>query len=263
LVRRALWIGALVLWGIGAGIAAGPRPKSAPDDRRSGFLDMGAEGQALQRDDGQNPGMLSVLQGESLWLQPVGPAQRACATCHGADASSMRGVSPRYPKISSVGAKPVDLSGQINLCRTERQQMPAFRLEGADLLALAAYVAFQSRGMPIAPPDDPGLTPVREQGESLFRQRFGQLNLSCAACHDDNVGKRLGASVIPQAHPTGYPLYRLEWQALGSLQRRLRNCMSGVRAEPFAYGSEEFIALETYLMWRARGMQSESPAVRP
>src|SRR5256885_16986097 len=44
-------------------------------------------------------------------------------------------------------------------------------------------------------------------------------------------------NVIPQAHPTGYPLYRLEWQNLGSLQRRLRNCLVGIRAEPYDYGA--------------------------
>lgn len=66
-----------------------------------------------------------------------------------------------------------------------------------------------------------------------------------------------------QAHPTGYPLYRLEWQALGSLQRRLRNCLVGMRAEPYDYGAPEFVELELYLMWRARGMNFEAPAVRP
>src|SRR5690606_26303112 len=82
-------------------------------------------------------------------------------------------------------------------------------------------------------------------------------------CHDDNRGKKLAGITLPQGHPTGYPLYRLEWQTLGSLQRRLRNCMIGVRATPYPYGSPEYIALETYLMWRARGMPRESPAVRP
>ncbi|MEY4845043.1 MAG: sulfur oxidizing protein SoxA, partial [Pseudomonadota bacterium] len=63
--------------------------------------------------------------------------------------------------------------------------------------------------------------------------------------------------------PTGYPIYRLEWQGVGSLQRRLRGCMTGVRAEPFLYGSAEFIAIEAYLMERARGMTLETPGVRP
>ena len=48
-----------------------------------------------------------------------------------------------------------------------------------------------------------------------------------------NWGRHLGGAPIPQAHPTGYPLYRLEWQGLGSLRRRLRNCMTGMRAEPY------------------------------
>jgi sulfur-oxidizing protein SoxA len=73
----------------------------------------------------------------------------------------------------------------------------------------------------------------------------------------------LGGSVIPQAHPDGYPIYRLEWNTVGSLQRRLRNCMTGVRAEPFAFGSVELIQLELYLMERARGMTIETPGVRP
>jgi sulfur-oxidizing protein SoxA len=77
------------------------------------------------------------------------------------------------------------------------------------------------------------------------------------------AGGRLAGSVIPQAHPTGYPLYRLEWQGLGSLQRRLRGCMTGVRAEPFAAGSIEFVELELHLAARALGMAIETPAVRP
>jgi len=50
---------------------------------------------------------------------------------------------------------------------------------------------------------------------------------------------------------------------LGSFQRRLRNCLIGIRAEPYAYGAPEFVDLELYLMWRANGMKIETPAVRP
>ena len=98
---------------------------------------------------------------------------------------------------------------------------------------------------------------------AAFNQRQGQLNLSCGQCHDDNWGKHLAGNTVPQAHPTGYPIYRLEWQSLGSLQRRLRNCMIGMRAEPYAYGAPEYVDMELFLMWRARGMKIETPAVRP
>jgi L-cysteine S-thiosulfotransferase len=105
--------------------------------------------------------------------------------------------------------------------------------------------------------------PYRERGKALFFQRIGQLNLSCSQCHDSLAGGRLAGSTIPQGHATGYPIYRLEWQGMGSLQRRLRNCMTGVRAEPLPYGDEELVALELYLAWRSRGMAMETPAIRP
>jgi L-cysteine S-thiosulfotransferase len=135
--------------------------------------------------------------------------------------------------------------------------------ESDALLSIESYVGFQSRGMPITPPDDSRLQPFRERGEQLFRRRMGQLDFSCAQCHDDHAGQRLGGSTIPQAHPTGYPQYRLEWQGMASLQRRLRSCMNGVRAEPFAYGALEFTELELYLNARAAGLRIETPAVRP
>jgi len=142
-------------------------------------------------------------------------------------------------------------------------RFPQPRLESDELLALSAYVARQSRGQPIAPPNDERLAPFAAAGRDFFNKRQGQLNLSCALCHDDNWGKRLAGNIVPQGHPTGYPIYRLEWQSLGSLQRRLRNCISGMRAEVPDYGAPEYVNLELFLMRRARGMPMESPAVRP
>ena len=117
--------------------------------------------------------------------------------------------------------------------------------------------------MPAAVSIDERTRPFLEVGREIFHRRQGQLNLSCAQCHDDHWGRRLAGNLIPQAHPTGYPLYRLEWQGAGSLQRRLRNCMVGTRAQSYEYGADEFVDLELFLMWRARGMKMETPGVRP
>jgi sulfur-oxidizing protein SoxA len=175
----------------------------------------------------------------------------------------MRGVAARYPSFATESNRPVDLQGRINLCRRGKQNATPYPLEGPELLAITAYVANQSRGMPIAPDADPRLDRFRARGEKLYQERQGQLNLSCAQCHDDHGGRSLGGSLIPQGHPTGYPLYRLEWQGLGSLQRRMRNCMAGVRADPYPNGADAYVDLELFLMTRARGMPVETPAVRP
>ena len=227
---------------------------AAAEPRRSGYQDMAASTQVLQDDDAQNPAMLWVKDGEQRFAAD-------CARCH--EPAALRGAAARYPAWDTDLAKPVTLAARINLCRQRYVKAAPLAPESDGLLALEAYVARQSRGLPVAPDADPRLKPFRDDGERLFRQRVGQLGLSCAMCHDDNAGKRLAGSLIPQGHPTGYPVYRLEWQGMGGLQRRLRGCLSGVRAEPFAWGSDDYMRLELYLKHRAAGMVVDSPGVRP
>ena len=243
-----------------AAMAANAQTDDPP--RRSGYHDMGKPLQAMQDDDMANPGMLWVREGASLWDQRTGTADKSCADCHGT-VQGMSGVAARYPAFTTGNDQPVTLEQRINLCRTRNQRAERLADGSRELLALTAVVAHQSRGQPIAPPDDPRLRPFIAAGEGLYKSRQGQLNLSCAQCHDDNTGHKLAGVTIPQAHPTGYPIYRLEWQSLGSLRRRLRNCLVGMRAEPYAADAPEYVQLELFLMNRARGMKLESPGVRP
>jgi sulfur-oxidizing protein SoxA len=232
-------------------------------DRRSGYEFMGRETRAMQDDDTTNPGMLWVLEGEALWHRRDGNAGKSCADCHGDARASMKGVAARYPAYNAATQRPIDLARRMNICRRDQQKAAPLAFESKELLALAAYVAHQSRGQPITIKDDVEIRPFIERGRKIFERRQGQLNLSCAQCHDNNWEQKLAGSPVTQAHPTGYPLYRLEWQSVGSLQRRLRSCLAGMRAEPYAYGAPELIELELFLMWRARGMPMEAPAVRP
>jgi sulfur-oxidizing protein SoxA len=233
------------------------------DTRKSGYEFMQPATQALQRDDSQNPAMLWVKDGEARWTQVEGQHKKSCASCHSNSTTSMKGVAAKYPAYSTSLKRVINLQQQINFCRSERQGATAFPLENQTLLGLESYVALQSRGMPATPPTDAATIAAQNKGQMLFNQRMGQIDLSCKDCHVDLAGRSLAGNLIPQAHPTGYPLYRLEWQAVGGLQRRLRNCMVGVRAEPYSYGSEEMVALEAYLAKRAAGMTLESPGVRP
>jgi L-cysteine S-thiosulfotransferase len=232
-------------------------------ERRSGYSFMKPETKAMQDEDTANPGMLWVLDGAGLWKRKTGAADKACADCHGDVSSSMKGVAARYPAFDKAFGRPVDLEQRINACRSSRQQATPLSFESRELLALTALVARQSQGVAIQTGGDPQLAPFIAKGRELYLQPQGQLNLACANCHNDNWDKRLAGSAITQGHPTGYPLYRLEWQSLGSLQRRLRACITGIRAQPYDYGAPELVELELYLMSRARGMAMEAPAVRP
>ena len=260
-IQRVRRLGvALCAVALASAAVAGEIPNA---QRRSGYDFMSPQTRAMQDDDTANPGLLWVLEGEALWSRKAGAAGRGCVDCHGDARASMKGVAARHPSFDAGRGRPVGLEERIRTCRSERQQAPPLAWESRDLLALMAYVARQSRGLPIQPVIDERTRPFLAAGEASFERRQGQLNLACRQCHDDSWGRRLAGNVVPQAHPTGYPVYRLEWQGLGSLQRRLRNCLVGIRAEPYEPGSPEMVNLELFLMWRARGMPMETPAVRP
>ena len=214
----------------------------------------------MQDDPSLNPASLWLLEGQALWQQQPGTAAPTCQGCHG-EIGRMAGVAARYPRRIDGVLRSLD--DQINHCRQQRQQAPAWPLESAPLLSLSLAVSHTSKGRPIEAVDDEAVRSDREAGRRLFQQRLGQIHLSCAQCHDERWGQKLGGVTIPQGHPTGYPIYRLEWQGVGSLQRRLRNCMNAVRAEPFAPDDPAWRQLSLYLHWRARGMVIETPAVRP
>jgi sulfur-oxidizing protein SoxA len=232
-------------------------------ERRSGYTFMSPDTKAIQDDDTANPGMLWVLDGEVLWKRKTGTADKACADCHDDARASMKDVAARYPAFDRALGRPVNLEQRINLCRAQHQKATPLPYESRDLLALTAFVAQQSRGVAITAGTDPQLEPFVTRGRDLFMRRQGQLNLGCTNCHNDNWDKHLAGSAVTQALPTGYPLYRLEWQSLGSLQRRLRNCMTGMRTQIYDYGAPELVELELYLMSRAHDMPIETPAVRP
>jgi L-cysteine S-thiosulfotransferase len=250
----------LIAAGFVSALAATEIPQA---ERRSGFSFMTPDTKAIQNDDTSNPGMLWVLDGEALWKNNANVTGKACADCHNEASASMKGVAARYPAFDQALGRPVNLEQRVNLCRVRYQQATPLPYESRDLLALTAYVAKQSRGVAIEASANPQLQPFVAKGHDLFMHRQGQLNLGCTNCHDDNWDKHLAGSAITQGHPTGYPLYRLEWQSLGSLQRRMRNCMIGARAAAYDYGAPELVELELYLMSRAKGMPIETPAVRP
>ena len=243
--------------------AAAAEPLPIPREAlRSGIEFASPDVRAMQADDVQNPAMLWVERGKALWEAPPQAAERACAGCHGDVAASMKGVAARYPVWDPKAARVVDLEDRINACRTQLQRAAPLPREAEDLNALTAYVASASREMPVAVSVDAASRAALERGRAFYFQRRGQMNLSCAHCHDQNVGKRLLSETISQGHGNAFPAYRLEWQTVGSLQRRLRACLYGVRAEMPAEGSQTLAELELFLAWRANGLPLEAPGVR-
>ena len=255
---RALLLALLAPWTVHAAVLEPAIPKSA---LRPGSAFTSADMRVLQADDFANPGMLWVGRGERLWREAPGSAG-SCQSCHGDARESMKGVATRYPRVDAASARLVNVSGRVNLCRERHQKLSSLPHESDDLLALTAYVNRQSYGLPMNVTIDINNDKHVERGRSRFLRRMGQMNLACAHCHDRNWGRTLLNETISQGHGTGFPAYRTEWQTLGSLERRIRACYSGLRAQMPPYGARELVELELFLAWRANGVPIETPAVR-
>lgn len=250
------WICSVLLT-VSAIAAEAPRPQP-----KSGIEFSGKDVRALQADDFGNPGMLWVARGEKLWNAQAGRSQKSCASCHQDAPTAMKGVAARYPRMDASSKQLLNLEARINQCRDRRQGADALRYESEELLALTAYVAHQSRGMPVNVEINEANRAHFERGRDVYHRRQGQMNLACMNCHEHNAGRKLLADTISEGHSNAYPIYRLEWQSTGSLHRRLRACYFGVRAEQPVAGSAELVDLELYLATRGRGLAVETPGVR-
>ena len=229
----------------------------------SGWHYRTPETRSLEADSFANPGMLGVEQGEEIWNTVEGSAGKSCASCHDDAAVSMKGVGAGYPKWHAASEKPVNLELQINHCRTENMGAEPYEFDKGGQKPLTAYLKHQSLGMPVKLDLEAGkMQEWWESGKETYYKRTGQLNMSCASCHELNNGKHIRADHLSQGNVNGFPTYRLKQGTLISLHNRFRGCIRDTRAEfPKAF-SDELMGLEVYVTWRGTGLSVETPAVR-
>lgn len=235
-------------------------PNSDIDDTQivSGSEFLTPETRLQQTDEFENPGYLWVEAGQKLFSSRVNE-RPSCQSCH---ESNLIGAAAEFPKIDAQSGELFNLELQINACRERYQEQPPLVFESEDLLSLAAFVANQSYATPTNVTILGAAQKHYELGEREFYTRRGQLNFSCAQCHNENWGRKLRGDTISQGHGNGFPAYRFEWQTIGSLHRRLQDCNTGIRAEPKPLGDPVYLAIELYLAKRANGLPLESPAIR-
>ncbi len=229
----------------------------------SGWHYRKAETRNLEKDTFENPGMLAVEQGEEIWNTVEGTAGKSCASCHNDASESMAKVGSTYPKWNEASGKPFNVELQINQCRTENMGAEPYKFDKGGQKPLTAYIKHQSLGKPVEVDLAEGeMQKWWESGKDLYYKRTGQLNLSCASCHEKNNGKHIRADHLSQGNINGFPTYRLKQGTLISVHNRFRGCIRDTRAEFPAAFSDELMALELYVTWRGTGLSVETPGVR-
>jgi sulfur-oxidizing protein SoxA len=228
----------------------------------SGWHFRGDETRAMQADDFDNPGMMFVDQARESWDTVEGAAGKSCASCHGDVDEAMKGVRAVYPKWNETAGEVRTLEMQVNACRTEQMQAEPLKYTGAEMINMTALISAVSRGMPMNVATDGPVRETWEMGKDIYYTRYGQLELSCANCHEDSYGQMIRADHLSQGQINGFPTYRLKDAALVGAQHRFRGCIRDTRAETFDVGSPEFIALELYVASRGNGLSVEGPSIR-
>ncbi len=224
----------------------------------SGWVFRTDETQELQMDDFDNPGFVFVDQAIDLFAKVEGTEGLSCSSCH-SDVAEFTGLRAQMPRV--VDGKLQSMEELINSERVNRMGAEPWKWNSTQMISMTALVSLQSRGMPVDVAIDGEAAPFWEQGKEIYYARVGQLDFSCANCHEDNYGNMIRADHLSQGQINGFPTYRLN-SKLNSTHARFSGCMKNVRATPYKVGSDEFKALELYLASRGNGLSIESPSVR-
>ncbi len=227
----------------------------------SGWRFRSDETQAVQMDDFDNPAMIWVDAAAEVWETADGTEGNSCASCH-ESVDSMEGVRAVYPKWNEAAGEVRTLEMQVNDCRENQMGAEPWKYDGGDMTNMVALISSVSRGLPVNVAIDGPAQSTWEQGKDLYYTRFGQLELSCANCHEDSYGLHIRSDHLSQGQINGFPTYRLKNTKLNSVHSRFKGCIRDTRAHTFAPGSPEFVALELYVASRGNGLSVEGPSVR-
>jgi len=167
-----------------------------------------------------------------------------------------------YPKWHEGSGQVRTVEMAVNDCRENRMGAGPWKWNGAEMVNMTALIASVSRGLPVNVAIDGPARETWEMGKDLYYTRTGQLELSCANCHEANYGRMIRADHLSQGHINGFPTYRLKNTKLNAVHARFKGCVRDTRAETYSPGSPEFVALELYVASRGNGLSVEGPSVR-
>jgi sulfur-oxidizing protein SoxA len=171
-----------------------------------------------------------------------------------------------YPYFDEEKKEVVTLTSAINKCLTDAGEK-AWNEKKGDMPKLQAYIANESKeagkevDIKIA---SAAAAEAYERGKEYYYSQRGYLKLSCATCHVQGAGKRVRNESLSQllGHTTHFPVYRLKWQDLGTLERRMEGCVKDQGQNPPKTNSVEMKELLYFMAYMSNGMKIDGPDLR-
>ena len=227
-----------------------------------------------------SPVELFELEGEALWKKKQSPKNVSLEACDlGLGAGVLKGAYAHLPRYLTDADRVMDLETRLLHCMTTLQgrtrEDATKRVFGnedrlSEMEYLSAYIAGQSRGMPMAPGTrHPKEQAAYELGRKTFFYRAGAWDFSCASCHGEE-GKRIRMQDLPvlykpeNARPVvaTWPAYRVSNSQFKTMQWRLNNCFQQMRYPEPNYASDITVALTMFLTATGAGEPYRGPGTK-
>lgn len=229
------------------------------DDFANGTYAIDAQARAQWEDIEEFPPYEEAIEeGKALYNQPFANG-KGYADCFGDGA-----VRHLYPQFDDEQNEVVTLELAINQCREAHGEEP-LKWERGDLVALSAYMAYQSRGERFdIKVEGAGAVAAYEAGKKFYYSKRGYLNNSCATCHVQGAGLRVRTEVLHPAlgEVTHWPNFRLKWGHIATLHKRIRGCHRDQGAKPFKAQSTAYRNVEYFMTFMGNGLPANGPGVR-
>jgi sulfur-oxidizing protein SoxA len=208
------------------------------------------------------------LDAGSAAFGQAGKNGRSCASCHSPQAKEsvdLGGAASRYPRFDESLGRVVGLEEQVNNCRERRMASDPLPLGSRTMNLLAGYVKYVGRENAIKIDTGAAGADAFERGRALFQRKAGQLNFSCADCHDAAAGKWARGQRLQRLDQTAgeWPKHYIALHDLGliNLRQRILHCQIVNRTYPLPLHSQEYLDLEYYLTRLASGSSILAPTM--
>jgi len=175
-------------------------------------------------------------------------------------------IAGDYPKFDDKKGKVITLSGAINDCLKANGQK-TWNMKKGKMADLEAYFAAKSKEagkkVHITIPSKEAAE-AYERGKKYYYSQRGYLKLSCATCHVQGAGNRVRREVLSPllGHTTHFPVYRLKWQGLGTLERRIKGCEKNQGEHPHKPGSPWMSEMLYFMAYMSNGLPVDGPDIR-
>ncbi len=214
-----------------------------------------------------------IDEGEALFNKP-GKNGKSCASCHtsgkgSGKAPDLKGVAASYPRYDKKLNKVALIETRNNYCRKNYMHSHSYKLGSRASNTLSSYVKYLARNEAISISIDPKTQKALQQGGRSFYKKTGQLNFSCADCHDRAAGKWLRGQSLSSIKLGGkhsytaatWPKHYIALHDLGliSMQQRIRHCQIVTQTYPLKPGSTEYVNMELFITALAMGKPMQAP----